>query len=49
MKNQQGNSNSALTIIVGFIIAISILRSCTSKSETHNGYHSTDAEMNVIR
>lgn len=49
MKNQQNNSNSALTIVVGIIIIIAIIRSCTSKSETHNGYHSTDAEMNVIR
>lgn len=48
MNNKDNNGAKILTIVVCFLVAFQIIRSCDSKSDSHNGYHSSDPEMNRV-
>lgn len=46
MKGREDNDNFYVTLIIGLIILVSLIRSC-DKQETYN--HASDAEVNVVK
>lgn len=48
MNNKNDDTAKILTIVVCLLIAFQIIRSCNSKSDSHNGYHRSDPEMNRV-
>lgn len=46
MDGRKNNDNFYVTLIIGLIILVSLIRSC-DKEESN--FHASDAEVNVVR
>lgn len=46
MRDRENNDNFYVTLIIGLIIIVSLIRSCDREE---SNFHASDAEVNVVR
>ncbi len=49
MSNEKDNKATIVTVVIGLLILSQIFRTCDSKSDSHDGWDRSDAEMNRVR